>query len=101
MMLSRINIVKSVASNGTARSPFSATLHALRVSWRGGPALDFRRLCRVLGHSALDRGARLDSVSVALGHTNTRKTEGRHAWVRTRNADLERVWGTPSVQEPL
>jgi integrase len=68
-----------------------------------GLRFDFQMLRRAFGQNALDRGARLDSVSVALGHTNTRTTEAYYARMRTRDAfrDLERVWVTPSVQKPL
>jgi len=67
-----------------------------------GLRFDFRQFRRAFGQNALDRGARLDSVSVALGHHSTKTTEAYYARIRTKDAfrDLERVWVTPSVQKP-
>ncbi len=64
---------------------------------RLGIRYDFRMLRRAFGQSALDRGARLDAVSVALGHANSITTERYYARLKTRDAfvELERVWNVP------
>ncbi len=95
-------MVKNVASNGTTGSPPSATRTSSGSSGEMGLRFDFRQFRRAFGQNALDRGPRLDSVSVALGHHSTKTTEAYYARIRTKDAfrDLERVWVTPSVQKP-
>lgn len=68
-----------------------------KLEERLGIRYDFRMLRRAFGQNALDRGARLDAVSVALGHANSITTERYYARLKTRDAfvELERVWNAP------
>jgi site-specific recombinase XerD len=62
-----------------------------------GIRYDFRSLRRSFGQNCLDRGARLDATSRALGHKNSNTTERYYARLRERDAfvELERVWNVP------
>ena len=70
---------------------------------RLGIRYDFRMLRRAFGQNALDRGARLDAVSVALGHANSITTERYYARLKTRDAfvELERVWNAPRAVKSI
>jgi integrase/recombinase XerD len=79
-------------------------LHKVKAELDAGLGLgrwDFRGLRRAFGQNALDRGARIEAVSVALGHATTRTTEQYYARLRFRDAseELERVY-TPRVSIP-
>lgn len=60
-------------------------------------------LRRAFGQNAIDRGARIDSVSVALGHKTTRTTETYYARRKEEQAfaDIEEAWLAPRAQLPL
>jgi len=68
-----------------------------------GLSFDFRMLRRAFGQNAIDRGARIDSVSVALGHKTTRTTETYYARRKEEQAfaDIEEAWLAPRAQLPL
>ena len=92
-------LVPCFRMNGTV-SCWSST-YALQVKGELeislGLRFDFRMLRRAFGQNAIDRGARIDSVSVALGHRTTRTTETYYARRKVDDAfeDLEKAWSTP------
>lgn len=62
-----------------------------------GLRFDFRGMRRSFGQNAIDRGARIDSVSVALGHRSTTTTETYYARRKEDQAfrDLESACSIP------
>jgi len=80
-----------------------AYLHSVKGELEAelGMRFDFRMLRRAYGQNALDRGARIDSVSVALGHASTRTTETYYARRKLQDAfeDLERAYSVPGTEK--
>lgn len=66
-----------------------------------GLRFDYRSMRRSFGQNAIDRGARIDSVSVALGHKSTTTTEAYYARRKEDQAfrDLESACSTPMYRK--
>lgn len=91
-------LVPCFRADGTI-SHWSST-YALQVKHKLEESLKlsfgFQMQRRAFGQNSLDRDARYDSVSVALGHKTTRTTELSYARRREEDAldDLEEAWST-------
>ncbi len=98
-------LVPCFRADGTASCWSSTYAHEkkgeLEVSL--GVRFDYRSMRRAFGQNALDRGARIDSVSVALGHKSTTTTEAYYARRKVDDAfeDLEKAWSTPMYRKCL
>jgi len=96
-------LVPYLAGKSPGRYWNDAYLHTVKGELESemGMRFDFRMLRRAYGQNALDRGARIDSVSVALGHSSTRTTETYYARRKLQDAfeDLERVYSVPGTEK--
>ncbi len=89
--------------DGGALASNTLRLGKSTIEKMSGVKFDFRKLRRTYAQLALDEGAGISSVSLVLGHTNTRTTEDAYGRLRPDMAvaDVAYGWGERLEVGPL
>ncbi len=82
LTVARSELVFCNPSSGGALASNTYRVGKSRIEGLVGFKFDFRTLRRTYAQLALDEGAQLASVSLVLGHTNTRTTENAYGRIR-------------------